>query len=130
MSAPGPGNRSALSVLANTQYRLLFIGTSLSMLAFGMMQVVQGTVAFNLTGKSSAVGFVFLGQGFSMLILSPIGGTLSDRLSKKRMLTSAQCVIGATFAVIALLIVTGWITIYLLAAATLVLGCMYSIMGP
>jgi MFS family permease len=130
MSARESGNRNALSVLANTQYRLLFIGTSLSMLAFGMMQVVQGTVAFNLTGKNSAVGFVFLGQGLSMLILSPLGGTLSDRLSKKRMLTSAQFVIGVTFAVIALLIVTGWITIYLLAAATLVLGCMYSIMGP
>ena len=128
-SSPG-GSRNPLAVLGNAQYRLLFIGSTLTMLAFGMMQVAQGVVAFELTGKNSAVGFVFLGQGISMLLLSPIGGTLSDRISKKRLLTSSQFVIGAMFGVIAVLIATGVITILLLAAATLVLGCMYSIMGP
>lgn len=124
------GRQNPFAVLGNAQYRLLFIGTTLSMLAFGMMQVVQGVVAFELTGKNSAVGFVFLGQGISMLILSPVGGTLSDRVSKKKLLTGAQFVIGAMFGVIAMLIVTGWITIFLLAGASLVLGCMYSMMGP
>jgi hypothetical protein len=55
--------QNPFSVLRNTQYRLLFAGTTLAMLAFGMMQVAQGVVAFELTGKNSAVGFVFLGQG-------------------------------------------------------------------
>jgi MFS family permease len=127
---PSPRGQNPLAVLSNGQYRLLFLGTTLSMLAFGMMQVAQGVVAFQLTGRNSAVGFVFLGQGISMLLLSPLGGTLSDRVSKKRLLTTAQFIIGAMFGVIALLIATGWITIYVLAAATLVLGCMYSLMGP
>ena len=117
-------------MLKHRQYLLLFIGTTLAMLAFGMMQVVQGVVAFELTGKNGAVGFVFLGQGISMLILSPVGGTLSDRVSKKKLLTSAQFVIGLMFALIAALIVTGVITILILAGASLVLGCMYSMMGP
>ncbi len=117
-------------VLRHTQYRLLFAGTTLAMLAFGMMQVAQGVVAFELTGKNSAVGFVFLGQGISMLVLSPVGGTLSDRISKKKLLTSAQFVIGAMFALIAVLIATDLITILILAGASLILGCMYSIMGP
>ena len=117
-------------VLRHTQYRLLFAGTTLAMLAFGMMQVAQGVVAFELTGKNSAVGFVFLGQGISMLLLSPVGGTLSDRISKKKLLTSAQFVIGAMFALIAILIATGLITILILAGASLILGCIYSIMGP
>ncbi|MGD9893805.1 MAG: MFS transporter [Dehalococcoidia bacterium] len=130
MAMPGGGGQNPLAVLGNEQYRLLFIGNALSMLAFGMMQVVQGVVAFDLTGRNSAVGFVFLGQGISMLILSPIGGTLSDRISKKRLLTASQFIIGALFGGIAVLIATGWITIIFLAGATLVLGCMYSIMGP
>lgn len=117
-------------VLHHSQYRLLFAGTTLAMLAFGMMQVAQGVVAFELTGKNSAVGFVFLGQGISMLILSPVGGTLSDRISKKKLLTSAQFVIGAMFALIAILIATDLITILILAGASLVLGSMYSMMGP
>lgn len=127
---PSPRGQNPLAVLSNGQYRLLFLGTTLSMLAFGMMQVAQGVVAFQLTGRNSAVGFVFLGQGISMLLLSPLGGTLSDRISKKRLLTTAQFIIGAMFGVIAALIAAGWITIYLLAGATLVLGCMYSLMGP
>jgi MFS family permease len=100
------------------------------MLAFGMMQVAQGVVAFELTGKNSAVGFVYLGQGLAMLLLSPLGGALSDRVSKKRLLTGSQFVIGAMFGLIAILIATGLINILLLASATLVLGCMYSLMGP
>jgi MFS family permease len=130
MAMPATGSQNPLAVLGNAQYRLLFVGNVLSMLAFGMMQVVQGVVAFDLTGRNSAVGFVFLGQGISMLILSPIGGTLSDRISKKRLLTVSQFIIGAIFGAIAVLIATGWITILFLAGATLVLGCMYSIMGP
>lgn len=130
MARSASRGQNPLAVLGNSQYRLLFIGSALSMLAFGMMQVVQGVVAFELTGKNSAVGFVYFGQGISMLILSPVGGTLSDRVSKKRLLTGAQFIIGTMFGLIAMLIVTGWISIFLLAAVTLVLGCMYSFMGP
>lgn len=124
------GSTQPFVVLKQRQYLLLFVGTTLAMLAFGMMQVAQGVVAFDLTGKNGAVGFVFLGQGISMLLLSPVGGTLSDRVSKKRLLTSAQFVIGLMFALIATLIATGVITILMLAGASLVLGCMYSMMGP
>jgi MFS family permease len=124
------GGHNPLGVLRHGQYRLLFLGTTLSMLAFGMMQVVQGVVAFQLTGKNGAVGLVSVGQGVAMLLLSPLGGALSDRISKKRLLTGAQLTIGALFALIGVLIATGWISIYALAAVTLVLGCMYSMMGP
>lgn len=130
MNRSPSGRSNPLTVLGHKQFRLLFLGTTLSMLAFGMMQVVQGVVAFNLTGKNGSVGFVYLGQGFAMLILSPLGGALSDRVSKKKMLTSAQFVIGAMFGVVAVLIVTGWITILLLAGGALILGCMFSMMGP
>jgi len=122
--------QNPLTVLSDRQFRLLFLGTTLSMLAFGMMQVVQGVVAFDLTGKNGAVGFVYLGQGVSMLILSPVGGALSDRVSKKKMLTAAQFVIGAMFGFIAFMIATEWLTIGILALCSLILGCMYSMMGP
>ena len=122
--------QNPLTVLRDSQFRLLFLGTTLSMLAFGMMQVVQGVVAFELTGKNGAVGFVYLGQGVSMLVLSPVGGALSDRVSKKKLLTAAQFVIGAMFGFIAFMIATDWLTIGILAACSLILGCMYSMMGP
>lgn len=95
-----------------------------------MMQVVQGVVAFDLTGKNSAVGFVALGSGFSMLILGPLGGALSDRMSKKRILMVTQVVIGVLFGVVSILLFTGVLTILMLAGATLILGAMFAAMGP
>jgi MFS family permease len=121
---------SPFSVLAHSQYRLLFIGSTLAMLAFGMMNVVQGVVAFHLTGRNSAVGFVSLGQGLAMLFLSPVGGAMSDRISKRRLLLFAQGSVGIMFGVIAVLIFTGVLTIWILAFCTLLLGCMYAIIGP
>ncbi|MGI8926869.1 MAG: MFS transporter [Tepidiformaceae bacterium] len=116
--------------LANPQFRLLFLGTTFAQLAFGMMFVIQGIVAFELTGKNSAVGLVSLGMGTSMLILGPLGGTLSDRLSKRSLLMFTQSVIGAAFAVIGVLIALDVITIWLLVLATLAMGGMFAIMGP
>jgi len=121
---------SPFSVLAHGQFRLLFIGSTLAMMAFGMLNVVKSVVAFELTGKNSSVGFVLLGQGLAMLFLSPLGGALSDRVSKRRLLLLAQGSIGTLFAIIALLIYTGAITIWILALCTLALGCMFAIMGP
>jgi hypothetical protein len=51
---------------------------------------------------------------------------VSDRLFKKRLLTGSQLVIDVTFALIA----AQRITLVVLAAAMLVLGCMYAVMGP
>ncbi|MBA4180421.1 MAG: hypothetical protein C0506_07525 [Anaerolinea sp.] len=130
LDAEGGARRSPFTVLGHAQYRLLFIGSALAMLAFGMLNVVQGVVAFELTGKNGAVGFVSLGQGIAMLILSPVGGALSDRISKRRLLMFAQGSIGMLFGVIAVLIYTDVITIWLLALCTLVLGCMFALMGP
>ena len=100
------------------------------MLAFGMMNLVQGVVAFHLTGKNSAVGFVSLGQGVAMLFLSPVGGAMSDRISKRRLLLVAQGLIGIVFGVIAVLIFTDVLTIWILAGCALVLGCLFAFMGP
>lgn len=122
--------RNPFAVLHHPQYRLLFIGTTLSMLAFGMMQVVQGVVAFQLTGQNGAVGFVMLGSGISMLTLGPLGGTLSDRYSKKKLLQFTQVVIGAGYGLVGVMIVTDTLTIPLLAASTLVMGSMFAVMGP
>ncbi|MBI2764419.1 MAG: MFS transporter [Chloroflexi bacterium] len=130
MSDPENAAISPFSVLAHSQYRLLLIGTTLAMVAFGMMNVVQGVVAFDLTGKSSAVGFVSLGQGVAMLFLSPIGGAMSDRISKRRLLLFTQAAIGIMYGAIAVLIATDVLTIWILAACTLVLGCLYAVMGP
>lgn len=116
--------------LEEPQFRLLFIGTTFMQVAFAMMMVVQGAVAFDLTGKNSAVGLVSLGMGVSMITLGPIGGSVSDRVSKRRLLLITQLVMAAMYATTGVFILTDLITIPLLVASTVVMGAMFAFMGP
>ena len=111
-------------------FRVLWIGTALSGLAFMMSMTAQSVVAFDLSGNNRAVGLVMFGQGIAMLILSPFGGALADRLSKRLLLLICQSAIGLTMFATAVLIATGAITVLLLAAGSFVMGTMFSFLGP
>lgn len=111
-------------------YRVLWIGTSLAFLAFMMSSVVQAVVAFDLTGRNGAVGFVSLGMGLATILVSPFGGVVADRFPKRRMLFAGQTIIWLNFAAVGLLIIFDLITIPLLALSTLVMGAVFSFIGP
>lgn len=111
-------------------YRVLWVGTSLAFLAFMMSSVVQAVVAFDLTGRNGAVGFVSLGMGLATILVSPFGGVVADRFPKRRMLFAGQTIIGLNFAAVGLLIIFDLITIPLLALSTLVMGAVFSFIGP
>jgi MFS family permease len=121
---------NTFKALRYREYRVLWIGTCFSFLAFMMSSVVQSVVAFDLTGKNGAVGFVSLGMGIATILVSPFGGVVADRFSKRRMLFFGQTIIGLNFALVGVLILTGHITILALAGSTLVLGTVFSFIGP
>jgi predicted MFS family arabinose efflux permease len=130
VSAETAAKDRAASALANPQFRLLFLGNVTTMLGFGMMQVVQGVLAFELTGKNSSVGFVAMGWGIPMLLLGPIGGALSDRLSKRMLLMFGQAAVGAIFFTIGLLFILDVLSIWILFAMTTVMGITFAILMP
>src|SRR5688500_9924371 len=103
--------RSTFAALTHREYRILWIGTGLSFLAFSMSWVAQSVVAYDLTGKNGAVGVVSLGMGLSMLLISPFGGVFADRWSKRTMLVLGQAIIALDFCAVGLLIYTDAITI-------------------
>ena len=118
------------SALANRQFRLLFVGNTATMLGFSMMQVAQSVLAFNLTGSNRAVGLVAMGWGIPMVLLGPIGGALSDRMSKRMLLILGQGAVGGVFFVIGLLTVAGATTILILAGLTLLMGLAFALLMP
>jgi MFS family permease len=121
---------NTFKALKYREYRILWIGTCFSFLAFMMSSVVQSVVAFDLTGKNGAVGFVSLGMGIATVLVSPFGGVVADRFSKRRMLFFGQTIIGLNFGLVGVLILTDRITILALAGSTLVLGTVFSFIGP
>jgi len=122
--------RTTFKSLENRDFRVLWIGTTLSFLAFMMSSIVQSVVAFNLTGKNGAVGAVALGMGVATIVISPFGGVIADRVSKKKLLLIGQVTIGLNFAGVGMLIVTDQVTIPWLIASTFVLGAVFAFIAP
>ncbi|WP_322797306.1 MFS transporter [Tepidiforma sp.] len=122
--------KETFRALVHRDYRVLWVGTTLAFLAFMMSSVVQAVVAFELTGRNGAVGFVSLGMGLATVLVSPFGGVVADRFPKKRLLFVGQSLIGLNFAVVGVLILADAITIPLLALSTLVMGAVFSFIGP
>lgn len=121
---------STFAALSDRNFRILWIGTGLSFLAFMMQWIVQAIVAFDLTGKNGAVGFVGLGMGLATIVVSPFGGAIADRVSKRKLLLIGQTVVGANFLLVGALIITDLISIFWLAASTFVMGVVFSFIAP
>ncbi len=125
-----PAKDPAASALANPQFRLLFLGNVTTMLGFGMMQVVQGVLSFELTGRNSSVGFVAMGWGLPMLLLGPMGGALSDRFSKRLLLMFGQAGVAAVFFTIGIFFIAGLLNIWILFGLTTLMGLTFAALMP
>ena len=114
--------RHTFAALAVRNFRVLWIGTLFSFVAFFMSTVVNSVVAFELSGANSAVGLVIFGQGIAMFVLSPLGGAFADRLPKRRVIASGQLLTAVVFAALGTLVVTGVIEVVFLALGSLAMG--------
>jgi MFS family permease len=118
------------AALAFAPFRILWLGTLTSFLAFFMSTVVNSVVAFRLTGANRAVGTVIFAQGVAMLLLGPFGGATADRWPKRRVVAVGQGATSAVFVALAALVAFGSIAIVHLAASAFVLGVSFAFIGP
>jgi MFS family permease len=118
------------AAFAIAPFRVLWLGTLTSFLAFFMSTVVNSVVAFKLTGSNRAVGTVIFAQGIAMFLLGPFGGALADRWPKRRVIAVGQSVAGTSFATLAVLFASGEIAIAHLAVASFVIGMCFAFIGP
>lgn len=122
--------RGSFAALAIRNYAILWVGSLSSLTAFFMSTVVQAIVAFELTGRNSAVGVVLLGQGVAMAVLGPFGGAIADRASKRLVTAIGGAVITAVFLVTGVLLAIDQIALFHLAAGSFVIGTMFAFQGP
>jgi len=127
MSPRETGSFGALSI---RNYRMLFLGTLASFTAFFTSTVVQGVVAFELTGTNTAVGGVVFGQGLGMLFLGPLGGAYADRLPKRRVIAVGQTLSAICFGSVGLLYASGSLQIIHLMINGFIVGCAFGFIGP
>ena len=121
---------AAFAALRIPKFRVLWIGTLLSFLAFFMSTIVQSVVAFEIAGSNRAVGMIVSGQGIAMLLMGPIGGAFADRWPRRRVAVFGQVTAAGVFLGTGILIAAGVITIFWLAVSAFSIGVSIAFIGP
>ena len=120
----------ALDVFRIRDFRLLWVTTLGSVLGSTMFMLARGYLAFDLTGSAAALGFVALAQGVPMLFLSLVGGVIADRVKKRPLLLFTQLSLAVVGLVTAILVHTGAVQVWYLAALSFTQGIFFAFMGP
>ena len=95
-----------------------------------MQVVARGYLAYDLTGKNSALGAVMIAFGVPQLVLGLWGGVLADRLPKRNLLLVCQMVIALNSAWLATMIELDRIEFWMLVVAGVVQGAGFAFVGP
>jgi MFS family permease len=116
--------------LENPLFRILWTGTLFSFLGMQMQVIARGYLAYDLTGKNSALGGVMLAFGVPQLLLGLWGGVLADRLPKRKTLLVTQGIIAVNSAWVATMIAFGLIEYWMLIVAGVIQGAGFAFVGP
>ena len=85
-----PSTLSLLRVFRHRNYRLFFAGQLTSLMGTWMQSVAQGWLVYTMTHSPLLLGLTsFCGQ-IPVFFIAPFGGTISDRVDRRRLLIVTQ----------------------------------------
>jgi MFS family permease len=117
-------NRDLFAAFRSTNYRLYFFGQSLSLIGTWMQRTAVYWVVYDLTKSAFILGItVFCGQ-FPSFLLSIIGGVVSDRYNRFRVLMATQIASLLQAAVFTMLVYGGHYQVWQILCLSVVLGCI------
>lgn len=87
-------------------------------------------VLHDLGGSATSLGIVALVRGASLVLLSPVGGYLADRVERRRQLVIYTTTSAAIAASLAALIMTDAITLWMVYLAAMAAGLVEALAGP
>lgn len=122
--------RRTFSSLAVRNYRLYFVGQTISVSGTWMQRVALAWLVLQITGSATAVGVVTALEFLPILFLAPLGGVVADRWDKRLLLYVTQSTAGLVAAALGLIVVTGVVELWMIYALALCLGVVYSVDMP
>jgi MFS family permease len=118
------------NLLRDGVYRWLFASNTAFFLAMQSQALVRGFLAFRLTGSEFALGGVSFAVAVPMLVVSPLGGVLADRVDRQRLILAAQTLVLLSESTVLSLYATGRLEFWHLLASALVMGCVFPLIMP
>jgi MFS family permease len=118
------------SSLAKRNFRLYLIGQSISWIGSLMQSVALAWLVLVLTHSGTALGIVMALQYLPILLLSPWGGVIADRFSKRKLLMITQSLFCILALVLAILVVTNIVQLWMVYVLALLVGLITAVDNP
>ena len=122
--------KSAFAVFSVRNYQLLFRGTFVIHIGFAMQQVAMGWLILDLSGSPFYLGLNGFFFAIPMMIVSPFGGVIADRLSRIKVLIASQSALFVFSVILAAFVHLGLATVWLLMTMSLLMGTIMAFNVP
>jgi predicted MFS family arabinose efflux permease len=114
-----------VDALRERNFRLLFIGQSVSVLGNALVPVALVFAVLDLTHSPGDLGYVLGAEAAAQVVFLLAGGVIADRISRRAVMLGSDCVRGAAEAALGALLITGHPSVWLIA----VLGAVQGVAG-
>jgi MFS family permease len=116
--------------LRHYNYRLWFIGQGISLIGVWMQSMAQQVLVYRLTGSAAALGMVNFISLIPLIPLSLLGGSITDRFSRRNIIIITQVVMMVQALLLAWLSWTGLVRVWHVYVLSLLLGMVNAVDVP
>ena len=92
--------------------------------------LTRSLLAWQLTGEATALAYINLVVAVPLIIASLIGGAITDRVERRRLLITGQCLIIANEIFILTLLLTGRLEFWHMLCTAFIAGCAFPFIMP
>jgi MFS family permease len=122
--------RITFAALAVPNYRRYIAGQAISLIGTWMQMTAQSWLVLTLTHSSTDLGIIVALQTLPVLLLTPYGGVIADRIDKRKLMIVLQAAMGVQALILGLLTITGNVTVWEIGALAVLLGLNNAFENP
>ncbi len=122
--------RVTFASLSVPNYRRYYAGQAVSLIGTWMQMTAQAWLVLTLTHSATALGAIIALQTLPVLLLTPYGGVLADRMNKRRVMIALQSAMGIQALILGVLTVTGAVRVWEIGVLAVVLGLNNAFENP
>ena len=132
---PNPINEAATRIavaLTHRNFRLLWFGALTSSIGTWMQKVAQAWLIVTMAGSASAfyLGLDSFAGELPILLFTLIGGVVADRRDRRHMMLVSQVVQMTVAFILAALVISGVVEIWMVVTLSFISGCGQAFGGP
>jgi Transmembrane secretion effector len=131
LDRPGGTTRTNLLVpLRHRDFRRLWSGMTLSLIGDGAFLVAMTWQVYVLSNAPTALAFVGIAMSVPTIVLLLVGGAVSDRVERRRVMVTADLVRAAAVGLLAALTLTGALELWHVVTVCAVYGAATAFFNP